>query len=168
MEVRHGEGVALECVSLLRHPTKPDRSSDLKRCGMNHQAETSVSRGSRRTAETNPPRLAAPFGLLRAGAHFLLLFRKSTLPTKFCHRVPAMCEPDAYRLAHQAFGAVMKVTPEVVERINRLRRLGRRIADIARLCGLSEPTVKKVLRRATTKKSATETQDTGRKIDKED
>ena len=69
--------------------------------------------------------------------------------------------PDAYRLAHQALGAVMKVTPEVVERIVGLRRLGRGVADIAQLCGLSEPTVKKVLRRVTTKKSATETQETG-------
>jgi hypothetical protein len=76
--------------------------------------------------------------------------------------------PDAYRLAHQAFGAVMKVTPEVVERINRLRRLGRRLADISQLRGLSEPTVKKVLREATTKKSPTETQETGTEIDGED
>jgi DNA-directed RNA polymerase specialized sigma24 family protein len=62
----------------------------------------------------------------------------------------------------------MKVTPEVVERILGLRRLGRRVADIAQLCGLSEPTVKKVLRRATTKKSATETQENGTEIDCED
>jgi hypothetical protein len=62
----------------------------------------------------------------------------------------------------------MKVTPEVVERIVGLRRLGRRVADIAQLCGLSEPTVKKVLRRVTTKKSATETQETGTEIDCED
>ena len=76
--------------------------------------------------------------------------------------------PDAYRLAHQAFGAVMKVTPEVAERIMRLRRLGRRVADIAQLCGLSEPTVKKVLRGAITKKSPTETQETGTENDRED
>jgi len=59
----------------------------------------------------------------------------------------------------------LKVTPEVVERIKRLRRLGRRIPDIAQLCGLSEPTVRKVLRRATTKESATETQETRTEID---
>jgi hypothetical protein len=70
-----------------------------------------------------------------------------------------------YRIAHQAFGAVMKVTPEVVERI---RRLGRRVTDIAQLRGLSEATVKKVLRGATTKKCATETQETGTEIDRED
>jgi hypothetical protein len=62
----------------------------------------------------------------------------------------------------------MKVTPEVVERVMRLRRLGRRVADIAQLCGLSKPTVKKVLRGATTRKSATETQKTGTEIDRED
>jgi len=45
----------------------------------------------------------------------------------------------------------LKVTPEVVERIERLRRLGRRIPDIAQLCGLSEPTVKKVLKTITKK-----------------
>ena len=99
---------------------------------------------------------------------------KSTLPAKI---LPPICGsiseyaagvPDAYRLAHQAFGAVMKVTPEVVERIVGLRRLGRRVADIAQLCGLSEPTVKKVLRRVTTKKSVTETQETGTEIDCED
>jgi len=76
--------------------------------------------------------------------------------------------PDAYRLAHQAFGAVMKVTPEVAERIMRLRRLGRRVADIAQLCGLSEPTVRKVLSGTTTKKSATEIRETGTEIDRED
>ena len=62
----------------------------------------------------------------------------------------------------------MKVTPEVVEQVMRLRRLGRRVGDIAQLCGLSEPTVKKVLRGATTKKSATETRETGTQIDRED
>jgi hypothetical protein len=31
----------------------------------------------------------------------------------------------------------LKVTPEVVERIKRLRRLGKRVADIAQLCGRS-------------------------------
>ena len=71
--------------------------------------------------------------------------------------------PDAYRLAHRAFGAVMKVTPEVVERIVGLRRLGRRVADIAQLCGLSEPTVKKVLRRATTKNPQPKLKKPGRK-----
>ena len=76
--------------------------------------------------------------------------------------------PDAYHLTHQDFGAVMKVTPEVVERIMGLRRLGRRVADIAQLCGLSEPTVRKVLSGTTTKKSATETQETGTEIDCED
>jgi DNA-binding CsgD family transcriptional regulator len=45
----------------------------------------------------------------------------------------------------------LKVTPEVVERIERLRRLGRRIPDIAQLCGLSELTVKKVLKTITKK-----------------
>jgi hypothetical protein len=62
----------------------------------------------------------------------------------------------------------MKVTPEVVERIMRLRRLGRRVSDIAQLCGLSEPTVRKVLSGTTTKKSATEIQETGMEIDRED
>ena len=49
--------------------------------------------------------------------------------------------------AHQAIlGGDLKVTPELVER-KRLRRMGKRVVDIAQLCGLSERTVKKVLRR---------------------
>jgi predicted transcriptional regulator len=62
----------------------------------------------------------------------------------------------------------LKVTMEVVERIKRLRRLGRRAADIAQLSGLSEPTVRKVLKEATTKEPATETQETGTEIVRED
>ena len=72
------------------------------------------------------------------------------------------------RLAHQAFGAVMKVTPEVVERIMRLRRLGRRVADIAQLCGLSEPTVRKVLSGTTTKNLPPKFKKPGPEIDRED
>jgi predicted transcriptional regulator len=60
----------------------------------------------------------------------------------------------------------LKVTPEVVERIKRLRRLGKRVADIAQLCGLSEPTVSKVLKRSVTKEAAT--QETGTEMDRED
>jgi predicted transcriptional regulator len=58
----------------------------------------------------------------------------------------------------------LKVTPEVVERIKRLRRLGRRVTDIAQLCGLSERTVRKLLESATTNEPATEM----RKIDRKD
>jgi hypothetical protein len=65
-------------------------------------------------------------------------------------------------------GEDLKVTPEIVERIKRLRRLGRRVADIAQLCGLSEPTVRKVLESATTKESTTEPRKAGMKIDWED
>jgi hypothetical protein len=60
----------------------------------------------------------------------------------------------------------LKVTPEVVERIKRLRRLGKRVADIAQLCGLSEPTVNKVLKRSITKEAVA--QETGTEIDRED
>ena len=81
----------------------------------------------------------------------------------FCCRSPKICHGSSCTTALPGAcrgGGDLKVTPEVVERIKRLRRLGRRAADIARLCGLSEPTVRKVLKRATTKESPTETQET--------
>jgi len=63
-------------------------------------------------------------------------------------------------------GGDLKVTPEVVERIKRLRRLGKRVADIAQICGLSEPTVSKVLKRTIAKEAST--QETGAEIDRKD
>jgi hypothetical protein len=106
----------------------------------------------------NEPRSA----LVRAG-----LFYRSA---KICHGISCTTAgPGAYLLAHQALGGGdLKVTLEVVERIKRLRRLGRRPADIAQLCGLSEPTVRKVLKGAPSKESATDTQETWTEIDRED
>jgi predicted transcriptional regulator len=56
--------------------------------------------------------------------------------------------------------------PTGLEPAQRLRRLGKRVADIAQLCALSEPTVSKVLKRSVTKEAAT--QETGTEIDRED
>jgi hypothetical protein len=86
--------------------------------------------------------------------------------TAFPNVLWACRTPTAWRT--KPSGQMMKVTLEVVERIMRLRRLGRRVADIGQLCGLSELTVRKVLSGTATKKSATETQETGTEIDRED